>query len=145
MTTMAWKVVGSVLLIAETEEGPSDTEWRAFISDTIRYRTRVDEMRVLINTDGGGPNSAQRSLIKGAIDGKPFRSAVVSDAIKLRFIAAAIMLISKHHRSFTTREWHLAYEHLSLNAEERRGVEAAIRELRAKLRRAPLPETATQK
>lgn len=145
MTTMAWRVVGTVLVITETADPPSDIEWRAFIADAMKYRAGVGEMRVLINTDGGGPNTAQRSLIKGAIDGKHFRSAVVSDSIKLRFIAAAIMLISKHHKSFTTGEWQRAYEHLSLSAEERRGIESAVREMRAQLRQAALPEIAAQK
>jgi hypothetical protein len=145
MMTMTWRVVGTVLVITETVDTPSDAEWNAFIRDTIQYRRQVDEMRVLINTDGGGPNAAQRSLIKGAIGGKQFRSAVVSDAIKLRFIAAAIMLISKHHKSFTTREWQRAYEHLSLSVEERRGVEAAVSQMRVALSKSAPPEMAAQK
>lgn len=145
MATLAWKVVGTVLVVTETEDSPSDAEWKAFINATSQYRTRVNEMRVLIHTDGGGPNTAQRSLIKAAIDGKPFRSAVVSDAIKLRFIAAAIMLISKHHKSFTTREWERAYDHLALSTEERRGIDAAVRDMRAGLRKSALPGIAAQK
>jgi hypothetical protein len=145
MATMAWRVVGTVLVVTETDVSPSDAEWNAFIADTMKYRKRVNEMRVLINTDGGGPNTSQRSLIKTAIDGKAFRSAVVSDSIKLRFIAAAIMLISKNHASFTSREWRRAYDHLSLNAEERRATDAAVREMRAELGRAPLPELVAQK
>ena|SRR6188768_3912737 len=145
MATMAWRVVGTVLVVTETEDSPSDGEWNAFIADTMQYRKRVNEMRVLIITDGGGPNSSQRVLIKTAIAGKPFRSAVVSDSIKLRFIAAAIMLISKNHASFTTPEWRRAYDHLSLNAEERRGIDVALREMRAQLGKSALPELAAQK
>jgi hypothetical protein len=49
MMTMTWRVVGTVLVITETVDTPSDAEWNAFIRDTIQYRRQVDEMRVLIH------------------------------------------------------------------------------------------------
>jgi hypothetical protein len=55
------------------------------------------------------------------------------------------MLISKHHKSFTTREWQRAYEHLSLSVEERRGVEAAVSQMRVALSKSAPPEMAAQK
>jgi hypothetical protein len=144
MTTLLWKVVGSVMVVRENKETPSDMEWDAFIAATTEYRKRVDMLRVLIITDGGGPNGNQRSKIKDAIGDKQFKSAVVSDAIKIRFIASAIMLISKNHASFTTREASGAYTHLALTADERRKVDECVVQLDAELKRGAAPTSSAR-
>lgn len=138
MSSMVWKTVGTILVLREDKQPPSDEEWSAFLTSVAAYRKRVSELRVLIITDGGGPTSSQRASIKGAIEGHPFRSAVISDSMKIRFIAAAIMLISKNHGSFTTRETERAYEHLSLTPDERSAVVDAVRQLDRELKGAAM-------
>lgn len=127
--TMAWKVVGSVFVLRERAEAPSMQEWRSFLAAFSQYRAKSTLLKILIATDGGGPDAEQRTYIKGAIAGRPFLSAVVSDSIKIRFIASAIMLINKNHRSFTTLQVARACDHLSLTPEERVGVGVALNEM----------------
>jgi hypothetical protein len=130
---MVWKTVGSVLVLRESKDTPSDEEWDGFLAALTGLRKRVSELRALVVTDGGGPSSSQRTRIKDALAGAAIRSAVVSDSIKIRFIASAIMLISKNHASYTTKELYRAYDHLGLSPEERPVVAEALRQLEREL------------
>jgi hypothetical protein len=121
------------LVLKESKEAPSDEEWDDFLLALKTLRKRGSEIRGLIVTDGGGPSSSQRVRLKEVLQGAAIRSAVVSDSIKVRFIASAIMLISKNHASFTTKELYRAYDHLGLSAEERPGVAEALRQLEREL------------
>jgi|SRR5579859_1729660 len=132
-TTMVWKTIGSVLVIREAKDPPSDEEWDGLMAALASLRKRVTELRAVVVTDGGGPTSSQRGRIKSVIQGAAIRSAVVSDSIKIRFIASAMMLISKNHASFTTKELAGAYDHLKLTPEERLAVGEALRQMEGEL------------
>jgi len=81
--------------------------------------------------------------LQATLGGTPMRVAVVSDSIKMRFIASTIALFHRDHRSFTTSELEEAYEHLNLAAGERRKVESVVREMqRTLLRRESVPPAA---
>ena len=137
---MMWRIVGRVLVLRETREAPTDAEWEAFLAALKGYRKQVDELRLVIVTDGGGPNSTQRLGLKDALaGGKTFRSAVISDSIKIRFMASALMLIVRNHASFTSKEVERAYDHLSLTPEERRTVDETLSELERELGQSSAP------
>jgi hypothetical protein len=136
MASMVWEVAGSLMVLRENGQTPSDAEWDHFLVSVMDSQRRHGALRMLVVTDGGGPSTDQRTRLKTALKGKTVRSAVVSDAIKIRFIASAIMLINKEHGSFTRREVEGAYAHLSLTTDERRFTIDALARLEEHIKRA---------
>jgi len=141
--TMAIQRVESTLIMVETDEAHSDEEWDEFLKLLADNRDELPKLRLLVMTTGGAPNTAQRKRLQATLGGTPMRVAVVSDSIKMRFIASTIALFHRDHRSFTTSELEEAYEHLNLAAGERRKVESVVREMqRTLLRRESVPPAA---
>jgi hypothetical protein len=137
-TTMVWKTVGSVLVVRESADSPSDEEWDGLMAALTSQRQRSGDLRVIVVTDGGGPTSTQRGRIKAAVQSAAIRSAVVSDSIKIRFIASAVMLVSKNHACFSKREIQGAYNHLKLTPEERLAVGETLKQIEQELNPGPL-------
>jgi hypothetical protein len=96
-------------------------------------RARWDEMRILVITDGGGPDRLQRNRLEAVLDGKSIRVAVVSDSAKVRFIASAIALLNREHRGFAVKELPKAFEYLSLTRDECQLVQKAEPEMAKQL------------
>jgi hypothetical protein len=131
--TMVWRTTGPVIVVRQSDKTPLDHEWDGFLRDVVSSREKYGQAKILIVTDGGGPSSDQRTRLKKALDGKPVRSAVVSDSSKVRFIASAIMLINRDHGSYARSELPKALEHLMLNAEEQRSATALVAQLETEM------------
>jgi hypothetical protein len=119
----------NLVVSRESFESPLDSEWNEFLKLMEANRENFEKLRILVVTEGGGPNSAQRGRLQEVLRGKPVRVAVVTDSAKSRFIASAVSLFNRDHRGFWKSEMALAYEHLGLTAVERRLVEAALAQM----------------
>jgi hypothetical protein len=84
-------------------------------------------------TKGGGPDVKQRKRLETTLAGAKFQTAVVSDSVKVRFVAATIALFHKEHRSFTEDEMDRAYQHLGLTAHECSLANTAVAEMLQRL------------
>jgi len=126
-------IVGSVLLLCENKESPSDWEWDECLGLLVELKTKNrqtgEQVKVLVSTQGGGPNTAQRKRLETVLAGDPCPTAVISDSLKLRFISAAVALFNSDHRGFTTAERLEAYKFLRLTAVQTRQLEAAITQM----------------
>ena len=122
--------IGSTLVMVENSETPSDAEWNEFLSLLARNRADLPKWKLLVMTTGGGPNTVQRKRLEETLGGTPMRVAVVSDNMKVRFIASTIALFHRDHRSFSGSELTEAYGHLGLSMSEQRQVELAITEMK---------------
>ena len=125
---------GSILLMVENDHTPSDEEWNEFLALLVTHRAELPTFRLLVVTTGGGPNTAQRKRLEQTLGGIRMRVAVISDSMKVRFIASTIMLFHRDHRAFSTSELSEAYEYLGLSPTDRRRVEVAIREMEQMVR-----------
>jgi hypothetical protein len=127
---MVSSIVGSVLLLCQDKESPSDWEWDECLGLLKELKAKQDQngeqTKVLVSTLGGGPNAAQRKRLETVMAGTPVPTAVISDSLKLRFISAAVSLFNPDHRGFTTSERLEAYKFLRLTAVQTRQLEAAI-------------------
>jgi hypothetical protein len=119
----------SLVVSRETFDSPRDEEWNEFLKLLEEEGDNVEKLRLLVVTDGGGPNSAQRTRLEGMLKGRSVRVAIVTDSAKSRFIASAISLFNRDHRGFSRAEIQAAYAHLMLTPQERRLVEAALIEM----------------
>ncbi len=126
-------IVGSVLLLCEDKDSPTDWEWDECLALLKDLTTRTDaageKIKVLVSTLGGGPNAAQRKRLEVVLAGRPCPTAVISDSLKLRFISAAVALFNPDHRGFTTAERLEAYKFLRLSAPQTRQLEATMAQM----------------
>jgi hypothetical protein len=128
--TLIIRTVGpNLMIMRETFESPRDEEWNEFLKMLEVRGDNVQKLRLLVLTDGGGPNSAQRGRLEAVLKGRPVRVAIVSDSAKSRFIASAISLFNRDHAGFSKDEIRAAYGHLRLTPEECRLAEQALREM----------------
>lgn len=132
--TLVTRMLGRVILMRESRESPLDAEWDEFLKLLGDNRARFDELRMMVITEGGGPDRLQRNRLEATLQGKSIRVAVVSDSAKVRFIASAVALLNPDHRGFAVREMNSAYEYLNLTAEERALIEKAEPEMAAQIK-----------
>lgn len=131
--TMVVRMFGRLIVLRESAHPPLDAEWDEFLALLSANRSRLEELRILVLTDGGGPDRGQRNRLERTLDGKTVRVAVVSDSAKVRFIASAIALLNRDHRGFGTKEIGEAYAYLGLNTAEKAFVERSMSEMTAQL------------
>jgi siroheme synthase (precorrin-2 oxidase/ferrochelatase) len=124
------RLVGRTLVSVQNANDPSDEEWNDFLKFVA---ADPSGLRLLVITDGGAPNSAQRARLQATLKGALPLVAAVSDNMRIRFVAATIALFHSTHGCFTKKEVDKAYDHLKLSMQERRTIEAAIRELKGML------------
>jgi hypothetical protein len=118
--------VGRTVVMVQNAETPTDEEWNEFLRIV---KTDASGMRLLVMTDGGSPNAAQRKRLEVTLGGALPLVAVVSDNIKIRFVAATIALFHRTHGLFSKSDKPKAFEHLRLDKTEWRPIENAIEDL----------------
>jgi hypothetical protein len=123
--------VGAMLLVLQNEQPPTNPEWGKFLSALSESRPEFEHLKVLIVTDGGGPNAEQRKHLAETLGGRSVRVAVVSDSIKVRFVASMIALFHKEHRSFLKSEFRRACNHLGMTPREIEMAQDALEEMTA--------------
>ena len=127
--TMVTRIIGQLVVLRENDATPLDSEWDAFLKILADNWDKFDLLKILVVTDGGGPNAAQRKRLETVLNGKPIRVAVVTDSAKSRFIASMISLINRQHMGFAMKEVVQAYNHLRMTQAERAAAERALAEL----------------
>lgn len=127
--TMVTRMIGQLVVLRENDATPLDSEWDDFLKILSDNWDKFDRLKILVVTDGGGPNAAQRKRLEGVLNGKPIRVAVVSDSAKSRFIASMISLINRQHMGFAMKEIVQAYNHLRMTQIERTVAEQALADL----------------
>jgi hypothetical protein len=123
------RIVGSVLVLCENQQTPSDAEWNHTLELLVQLQKTGQNVKVLVITEGGGPNSQQRKQLERTLGAEGVPVAVVSDSLKMRFISAGVALINPGHKGFTRAEVSDAYDHLKLTGSEARQAEMAVRQM----------------
>jgi hypothetical protein len=120
---------GPVIVVVQNRETPTDQEWDRLLALFVDHRTELPKLKLMVLTAGGGPSAPQRKRLEAALGGTPMRVAVVSDNMKVRFVASTIALFHKDHRSFLTSEMDEACDHLQLTPFERREAQSVVRQI----------------
>jgi hypothetical protein len=97
--TLAYTVVGRVLLSALAVKAPTDDEWNSYLQTWLRM-PGGEERAVLVFTDKAGPTSAQRVRLEAALGGKPQRTAVITGSRVGRLMVAAVAWANPAIRAF---------------------------------------------
>jgi hypothetical protein len=120
--------IQNLVILRQNAHDPTDKEW----DQCMHLLTSGDgpsNARVLVVTDGGGPNSEQRGRLKLTLDGNNIKVAVVTDHVRTRFIVSSVAFITSKIKSFRRSEMDQAYEYLGLDPTQRRYAERQLFEL----------------
>ena len=112
--------VESLVILRESKHDPSDAEWDETLRVLAENLPDIDQIKVLVVSDGGGPTQSQRKRLEATLNGKPIRVAVVSDSMKVRFICSSVALFTSNLSSFKISEIRDAYSWLKLSEREKK-------------------------
>jgi hypothetical protein len=124
--------IGSLVILLQGTDTPTTAEWSECIK-LVAATTDLNSTKVLVITEGGGPNLTQRQQLEGVLRGTTVCSAVVSDSMKVRFIVATVALFSSKISTFGMAEIEKAYRFLSLAPDEVQNAKKAVVEMRQEL------------
>lgn len=130
---MVTRRIGSLLILRENDQTPSDEEWDECLRLLSQYPDELPKTRVLVVTDGGGPTPDQRRRLQRALSGVPVPVAVVSESVRVRFIVSSVALLTSRIKSFSLREFNEALAHLGVDLDDARIAQLNIREMTALL------------
>jgi hypothetical protein len=136
MAQMAYALEGRLLVVAHTTAVPGET-WNAFVRDITAHASKHWESagpRVLVFSDGGGPDAVQRKALLDAVPQiRNARGAVLSGNTLIRGIATAFSWFTDGFRVFAPADFGAALAWLELEKTEESTVSAIITRLRREL------------
>ena len=125
--------IGSMLVLVQNKNDPADEDWGECLRQLnllLSSRLYGQSVKVLVITEGGAPNVAQRERLQRALEKKPIPVAVVTDNVKARFTSSTVALLNRHQRSFANAELDQAFAYLGASDEEKRKAEDAVKKMR---------------
>ena len=127
--TADFRSTDRLLVLRQNAKPASETDWSNFLRELVRLRPRFAEMAALVVTDGGGPTVDQRKQLTKVMNGATIQTAVVTDALSVRFVVSSVALFNKTIRTFSRSELPLAYAWLKLPKSDIAKMERMIAEL----------------
>ena len=131
MATLLFQRIDRVLVIYHALRDPSDAEWDACMQFAARELPNYDGM--LIYSDGGGPNSAQRQrMAREKFNHIP--TVVMTDSMLVRGIMSAMSWLGRSSRGVRRDQMAEAVAFLKLTPNVRGQVEDALENQRRQLK-----------
>jgi hypothetical protein len=126
---MIHRRIRNVILCVHPDACPTDQEWEAFLADC--RDVRPSDLRVVAFTDGGRPNTVQRTDLHAYCgDAQPL-IAVVSANMVVRGAVTAISWFNKRIRLFAPAAANEALSYVGLNPVEASQILSLAHELSA--------------
>jgi hypothetical protein len=130
--TVAFRAYATFLVVVHNALPPAADEWNQVIA-VYRDHPNVASLRVLVYTDGGSPNVAQRSDLTAAITNRNMLTAVVSSSVLARAAGIAISWLVPNLRMFNPTELESALDYLGATGGDRRILREIVDQLRRDL------------
>jgi hypothetical protein len=113
--TMVWGAHRGVVLAVHGEPDPTEVEWDGFVA-----LCEVSEgTAILVVTNGGGPNAAQRAQIDRLAQWRDRPTAIVTESAIARGVATAILWTERNVRAFYPHQLDDAFEYIEIEAASR--------------------------
>jgi hypothetical protein len=135
MGNMVQRVRGDLIVVAHNTDTPSEEEWDRFL-EFFRRAHDIDQVRVLVFTDGAAPNTMQRASFTKTLAGKQPRIAVLSGSRVVRGVATAISWFNANIDVFAPDDLGKALDHLRMPTDNRGDIAEIGAALRQQLSRA---------
>lgn len=134
LKTMAFTLVGDLLLAYHGSAAPTDAEWNQW----IEHNARAVHRGTLALTEGGSPNSAQRGRIADVVRGQTQPFALMTDSAVIRSVLTAFSWLlgsGQAMKAFASADLEGALKWLKVEVQPER-VHLAVARLRQALARA---------
>jgi hypothetical protein len=130
---MRWELSGSVFVIVHGPQPPTDAEYRATVQGYGKHLGRFRS--ILIHSDGGAPNPAQRKQTTEFWESKhlPNTAIMTSSSIARGVITALNWFFPQKLKAVKDGDFPAAFEHLDVPLAERAQVEQTVARLRNEL------------
>lgn len=124
------------LIMLHDAKDPGTAEWDRYLDD-LRGKD-VTELGLLVFSDGGAPNAAQRRALNDLLKGRYFARAIVNDSTLVRGVIAAVGWFAPGVQAFRPGEWKQAAAHARFTPEELTALAARVRDMHRRMGR-PIP------
>lgn len=131
-TTMDWRRRGRLVVTVHTSSNPSDRDWTEYMSGFADYLP-LEDQRIFVVSEGGGPDSAQRRNLTNALAGAIVPVAILTNSWRMRGAGVAVSWFNPSIKIMAQGAMDQAFEHLELTAAERLECRAIVRELQTRL------------
>lgn len=123
--------LGDCLLFVQSRANLDDGQHSQIGQLYRRIGPALPSYRLLVITDGAGPTARQRKELNAEFGAalKSVRTAVISDAVTVRFIVSMLSLFAPQVRSFHVDEMTAALRYLDLDIEKLRRLSHGLREI----------------
>jgi hypothetical protein len=88
MAELIFKLIDDLILAVHGARPPSSSEWDSYLKEHQRLASEKRKVSILVVTEGGGPNSAQRAALKELV-ASDLRTAIVTGSVAVRGIVTA--------------------------------------------------------
>lgn len=131
--TMLYESFGNVFVIVHGQKPPSSDDWNEYTRSLEAWLAA--DLRVLVVTDGAGPNTKQRRVLNAlmAKTGKAYRVAVVTRSLVARSVVTALGWLNPDIRAFAPEEFELALDYLVVDGDLRKAMALRVRAMRKQL------------
>jgi hypothetical protein len=137
---MAFKCVGNIIIVVHTKEPPDNDTWNSYLEATLAagrlYGNDLSNVRHLVVTEGGGPNSAQRKAVDTAsqtMNGKNSPVAVISASPMIRGIVTVFNWFNLNMRVFSPQEADKAFQFIGVLPRDATKIWYEVKVLQAEL------------
>jgi hypothetical protein len=117
------------ILMLHGENTPPVAGWRDYLRQL--QDKDVTSLGLLVFTNGGAPNPAQRHDLNRVLGGRYFARAIVHKSALVRGVVAAVGWFAPGVEAFQPSSWHAAAAHAGVAADELERVARAVRRLHA--------------
>lgn len=136
MKTMAFAIVGTIIITVHSEQSPSAGEWAEYVKALKDLAPSVKDqaqMRNVVFTSGGAPNSAQRKAVNDIAYARSVTSAIISGSQLVRTVVTAFSWFNEKVKAFSPEEIEEAFKHLRMSPYEIELVHKRLAQLRSSL------------
>jgi hypothetical protein len=133
MKNVAFKLVGHVLVAVYGKEAPSDAEAQQMVA-CFKDALRLENLRSLSYTPGGGPTAAQRKALNEVMAGRSVPAAVVTGSPLVRGLVVAVSWFNKGIRPFAPADEESAFRYLEIPSSQFRLYRGEVKKLEMELR-----------
>ena len=117
--TLSMTKLRGLYLVVHPRISPSDSDWDALISfhgKDLRAMPRDHEVKVLVYSEGGGPNAAQRRRMIQFLEARRSTTAVLTASTAVRAIVTAFSWFRTDIRAFAPHDIAGAASYLGLQS-----------------------------
>lgn len=127
--SFASRTVGNYMVFVHGTLAPSPSEWSSVI-DSLRAHSSLSALKILVFTEGGAPNAAQRADLTAVLANKKLPIAVLTTSVIARAAGTALTWLNPGFRVFGPSDFDKALDYLGASGAERRSLRDAVEELK---------------